>query len=115
MIETCNSIYGQHEWMLMQDGAPCHNAHTTLEYLKKYVKIVPGWPPNSPDLNPIEIIWAIIKRKLKKETINPEENLIPILQDIWKIIDEEIIIPFFLQIVVFQLSNCPTNYKSAFF
>ena len=32
--------------------------------LKINCEYVPRWPPNSPDLSPIEIIWSIIKQML---------------------------------------------------
>ena len=46
-----------HRWTLQQDGAPAHTARTTMDYLKKQKIdfIEPDmWPPNSPDLNPVD-------------------------------------------------------------
>ena len=91
LIEKCNEIYGKHKWMFMQDGAPCHNSESTLKVLRKKMMIVPGWPPNSPDLNPIEIIWAIIKKKLKERIISKEDDLFKIVQNIWNALDENVI------------------------
>ena len=40
---------------LMEDGAPAHRAITTKQWHQQHgVKPFPGWPGNSPDLNPIE-------------------------------------------------------------
>ena len=45
----------------MQDGAPCHAARNTMRNLRA-AEIEPiVWPPSSPDLNPIESIWNMVK------------------------------------------------------
>jgi hypothetical protein len=57
-----------------QDGAPAHTAKTTIEWLQKKTPLIKNWPPNSPDLSPIEMIWGILKRKLaERQPKNLEE------------------------------------------
>jgi hypothetical protein len=48
----------------VQDNAPAHGKQAQ-EFLKKHNIPVMDWPPNSPDFNPIERVWAILKQKLK--------------------------------------------------
>lgn len=45
--------------VFQQDGARPHTAAATMAYLRRRgVRLMEGWPPRSPDLNPIETLWA---------------------------------------------------------
>jgi DDE superfamily endonuclease/transposase len=46
---------------LMQDGAPGHSAGETQEELRNRGITPIFWPPYSPDLNPIETVWNLMK------------------------------------------------------
>jgi len=48
---------GRHNWILQQDGASSHTAANTIAFLQKESVhfIEPqAWPPNSPDINPVD-------------------------------------------------------------
>jgi hypothetical protein len=51
------------------------------------------WPPQSPDLNPIENLWAIVKAKRFKKFGIPRSRieLIEQIFEIWEAIDQELL------------------------
>ena len=51
---------------------------------------VPRWPPNSPDLSPIEIIWGIIKQMLVFFPPKDMSNLKNAIKLIWDSIPKKI-------------------------
>ena len=52
-------------FVFQQDGAPSHRAKSTVEFLQRTVLnfIEPSvWPPNSPDLNPVDCsVWGALQ------------------------------------------------------
>ncbi|KAK6035912.1 hypothetical protein COOONC_26583 [Cooperia oncophora] len=46
---------------LVQDNAPPHKSRYTRDKLERWEVETVAWPPESPDLNPIELVWGNMK------------------------------------------------------
>lgn len=79
-----NEKYGYRNWFLVQDGATPHTASDTMDYLKTYCNVLEDWPSNSPDFNPIENIWGIIKRRVEELQPQSVDDLIKITFETWE-------------------------------
>ena len=69
--------------VFMQDGAPCHTSRHSMGWLEKEgVQVLP-WPGNSPDLNPIENCWNLMKNRLENRQFKNLEELKEEIKDVW--------------------------------
>jgi transposase len=81
-------------FIFQQDGAPAHRAYETVEFLRRETPdfISPAlWPPNSPDLNPVDYkVWGVLQDRVYRTRIRDVQHLRERLVEEWSHFDQRI-------------------------
>ena len=86
-------------WIFQQDNCSTHTAKKSVEYLERKAReskakwSVIEWPSVSPDLNPIENIWAYLKEQLRHYEVQPSSTreLLARVRAEWEQLDPELL------------------------
>lgn len=86
LSRVANDLAGR---VFMQDGARPHTCKSTMAYLtRKRIRVLEHWPPYSPDLNPIELLWSILNDRIARHHPRSLTELTTALQTEWAAITQ---------------------------
>ncbi len=83
MLPSADKLYGDADFIFQQDLAHAHTAKGTKSWLNDHGVGVLDWPANSPDLNPIENLSGIVKRKMRDTRPNNADELKATVKETW--------------------------------
>jgi len=89
-LGECNKMLGK-KWRFQQDNDPKHTSRVAKAFLADNVPEVMDWPSCSPDLNPIENLWAIVKGNVEKRMPQNLDDLEKFLTEEWNSIPKSVL------------------------
>ncbi len=87
------TVYPSSDGYFQQDDTPCHKAQIISDWFLEHGNELTllKWPPQSPDLNPIEHLWDVVEREIYIMDVQPTnlQQLRDAIISIWTKISEE--------------------------
>ena len=104
-----NKIY---RYSFVHDNAKPHIASPAKEFIANFINIEHQHPPNSPDLNPIEKVWALLKDNVYEGEAKVYDS-VPKLRDSiskeWEKIEQSKIQKYINNLFTKRLDACIEN------
>lgn len=89
LLPAAEQIFNDDNWCLLHDKSPQHTSHLAQQWLDTHVPehMSSIWPPSSPDLNPMENVWAVVRDRARAHAPTTKQQLRHAIQAAWDSID----------------------------
>jgi transposase len=77
------------QWHFLHDNDPKHTSRVVKEWLHNNGVSMIDFPPYSPDLNPIENLWAKMAREVEERRCETVDELQDTIADVWDKVDAD--------------------------
>jgi len=88
LLPGAHSIFTRNFYAFYNDNAPPHRAKSVTNWMQSQIPYI---SPYSPDLNPIELIWVLLKNEVEKKQSCDKNELEEAIKTSWLEIDQGII------------------------
>ena len=78
-------------WTLQMDNDPKHRSKKASDWFQKARYRLMEWPSQSADLNPIEHLWEVLDRAVRKTKPRNLNHKFEILKQAWERIDTKVL------------------------
>lgn len=89
LLPEASSLYPKENYIFQQDNAKYHTSKLCLKWFEEKKVNMLDHPAKSPDLNPIESIWGIMKHRVEQEAPRNKSELRSIVNEVWRELNKE--------------------------
>jgi transposase len=91
LIQTALHFYPNEQWWFQQDNAPQHTSRLANRWFHNHGVNLLDFSPYSPDLNPIENLWGILKARVESRLARTTDEVERVLKEEWEALDKELL------------------------
>lgn len=91
LLPSVNKLCARNEdWLLLEDNDSKHRSKRSVDWKEDHgIETLP-WPSLSPDMNPMENVWALLKIKVADRRPTSAGELIRVIKEEWKGLPQEL-------------------------
>jgi len=110
MLPHIQAQYQDGSGIFQLDNAHCHKSRATMAFFQSNNINILDWPPYSPDLNPIENLWGIIKNKVRRFPLLDRQSVVAEMLKQWQDVSTVTICEKLATSMPARIAECITNH-----